>query len=113
MTRASHTRIAARAAKFDPTEFQPAPPGMFSERIDLDAYELTLGLIHPEGSPILIVAWDGHGFTRLLPEQATAWADQLVAAGQLVALAPVIESIRKLVRGVGEIVTASIMGTVH
>lgn len=114
MTKSSAARIATRAAKFDPPEFHQAQLGMLSERIDLDAYELTLGLIHPEGSPILIAVWDGQGLKRLLPEDASRWADELIAAGQMVALAPVIEAIRKLVRKVGEIVTASIMReTVH
>lgn len=106
MTRASHGRIARRAH-----EFKLPPAGMLSEQVDLPAYELALGLIHPEGAPLMVAVWDGHGIRRLLPEQASAWADELVAAGQAVPLAPVIEAIRTKVRRVGEIVTASIMQT--
>lgn len=104
MTRASHQRIAKRAAKF-----VPPPAGMLSEQVDLDAYGLTLGLVHPEGSPLMIAVWNGQRLQRLLPEQATVWADELVAAGQAVPLAPVISALRGLVKRVGEIVTASIM----
>jgi hypothetical protein len=113
MTRASYQRIAARAAKH---EFRMPPPGMLSEQIDLsDPFGLVLGLIHPEGLPMLVVAWDGENFRRLLPDQASTWADELVAAGQAVPLAPVIEAIRKQVKRVGEIVSAAIMreATVH
>lgn len=109
MTRASVQRLAARAAKFDELSFRKLPEGMLSEAVDLEAYELTLGLVHPEGSPLMVAVWDGKNLRRLLPEQAAKWADELVAAGQAVPLAPVIEAIRSLVRKVGEIVTASIM----
>lgn len=85
------------------------PAGMLSEQVDLQAYELVLGLIHPEGSPILVAAWNGNGLKRLLPEQAAAWADELVAEGLAVPLAPVIETIRKLVNRAGEIAVASVM----
>lgn len=111
MTRASYQRIAKRAAKFDPPPFRMPPAGMLSEQIDLQDLGLVLGLVHPEGSPLMIAAWDGQRMRRLLPEQASQWADELVAEGHALSLAPVIESIRKLVRRVGEIVTASIMQT--
>lgn len=106
MTRASAERTARRAAA---PEFTMPPAGMLSEQVDLRDYELVLGIIHPEDSPMLIVAWDGKRLRRMLPEQASAWADELVAAGQAIPLAPVIEAIRALVRKVGEIITASIM----
>lgn len=106
MTRASHARIATRAAKH---EFRPPPEGMLSERIDLDAFHLTLGLVHPEGAPMMIAVWNGERMQYLLPEQAMAWADELVKAGQAVQLAPVVEAIRKLVKRVGEIVSATVM----
>lgn len=109
MTRASAQRTAKRAARFDPPPFVRPPEGMLSERIDLDEFGLTLGLIHPEGSPMLIVAWNGERFTKMLPDQASAWADELIAAGQAVPLAPVIEAVRRLVKRVGEIVSAAIM----
>lgn len=128
MTKSSAARIAARAVRCDEPivlhgqrvpvvdqAFRLPVDGQLSERIDLIPYELVLGLIHPEGSPILVAVWNGHGFKMLLPEEASRWADELIAAGQAVPLAPVIAAIRKLVRRVGEIVTASIMGaeTVH
>lgn len=106
MTRSSHQRIARRAA---PPAFAMPPEGMLSQQVDLSAYGLTLGLIHPEGAPLMVAAWNGEGLRRLLPEQATQWADELVAAGQAVALAPVIEAVRALVRKVGDIAAASIM----
>jgi hypothetical protein len=115
MTRASHARIAARAAKFDPPDFVMPPVGMISEQIDLVPYRLVLGLVHPEAAPICVAVWNGERWSMLLPEQASQWADELVAAGQMVALAPVIDALRKLVRRVGEIVTEAIMRqeTVH
>ncbi len=109
MTRASHARIARRA---EAHEFRMPPAGMLSEQTDLEAYELVLGLVHPDGAPLMVAVWDGQGLRRLLPEQASAWADELVAAGQAVPLAPVIAAIREKVKRVGEIVTASIMRTV-
>jgi hypothetical protein len=109
MTRSSVSRIGKRAAKFDPPPFRRPPEGMLSDQIDLVPYGLALGLIHPEGSPILIAVWNGEGYRYLLPDQATQWADDLVAAGQAVPLAPVIEAIRTLVKRVGEIVTAAIL----
>jgi hypothetical protein len=109
LTRASHQRIAKRAAKFDPPAFVPPPPGMLSEQVDLDAYGLTLGLVHPEGYPLMVAVWDGQGLRKLLPEQASLWADELVKAGEAVTLAPVIEALRRLVKRIGEIVSASIM----
>lgn len=108
MTRASAQRIARRTATYEPV-FTLPPEGMLSEQIDLEPYSLALGLVHPEGSPLMIAVWDGERMRRLLPEHASAWADELIAEGQAVPLAPVIEAIRKLVRRVGEIVTASIM----
>lgn len=106
MTRASHARIAARAAKFDPPPFRLPPEGMISERIDLIDFELVLGLIHPEGSPMLVVAWDGKTMRRLLAEQATTWADEIALMPEL---APVTAAIRKLVRRMGEIASEAIM----
>lgn len=107
LTRASHARIAARAAKH---EFIRPPAGMLSEEVDLgEPFGLVLGLIHPEGSPMLVVAWNGQRLTRMLPEEASAWADDLIAAGQAVPLAPVIAAIRKLVKRVGDIVSETIM----
>lgn len=106
MTRASHQRIAKRAERH---EFRLPPAGMLSEQVDLPAFELALGLIHPEGAPLMVAAWNGKGLTRLLPEQASQWADELVAAGQAVPLAPVIDAIRKLVNRAGEIAVASVM----
>lgn len=103
MTRASPSRIARRA------EFTMPPPGMLSEQIDLEPYGLVLGLIHPEGSPMLVAVWTGQGFKRLMLDQASAWADELIAAGQAVPLAPVIEAIRKLVRRAGDIISETIM----
>lgn len=103
--------IARRAAKFDPPPFRLPPPGMLSEQVDLEAYGLSLGLIHPDDCPLLVAVWNGEGLTRLLPEQASQWADELVSAGQAAPLAPVIEAIRAKVKRVGEIVTASIMQT--
>ena len=82
---------------------------MIAEQIDLPAFELVLGIVHPEDSPMLIVAWNGKGFQRMLPEQASQWADDLVASGHAVQLAPVIEAIRKLVRRVGDIVSEAIV----
>lgn len=111
MTRASYERIARRAEAHEAKAFAPPPAGMLSEQIDLDAYELTLGLIHPDDSPLMVAVWDGERLRRLMPEHASAWADELIAAGQAVPLAPVIEGVRKLVRRVGEIITASIMQT--
>lgn len=87
------------------------PPGMLSEQIDLQPFGLVLGLIHPEGSPLLVCAWNGEGLKRMVPDEASTWADELVASGHAVPLAPVIGAIRKLVRRAGEIVTASIMQT--
>jgi hypothetical protein len=113
MTRASYNRIARRA---EAHEFRMPPAGMLSEQVDLQAYELVLGLIHPEGSPLLVAAWNGKGLTRLLPEQASKWADELIAAGHAVPLAPVIEAIRKLVNRAGEIAVKAVMRqaeTVH
>jgi hypothetical protein len=109
MTKSSVSRIAKRAAKFEPPPFRMPPEGMLSEQVDLVPYGLVLGLIHPEGAPILIAVWNGEGFRYLLPDQATQWADDLVAAGQAVPLAPVIEAIRTLVKRVGEIVTEAIL----
>jgi len=109
MTKASVSRIAKRAAKFDPPPFVMPPERMLSEQIDLQPYGLVLGLVHPEGSPMLVVAWNGERFTKLLPEQASQWADELVSAGEAVSLAPVIAAIRKLVKRVGEIVSEAIM----
>lgn len=116
MTRASSQRIAKRAAAHEAPAFVMPPPGMLSEQTDLsDPFGLVLGLIHPEGSPMMVVAWDGERWRKLLPEQASQWADELTAAGHGEALAPVIEAIRALVRKVGEIVSAAIMreATVH
>jgi hypothetical protein len=109
MTKSSVSRIAKRAAKYDAPPFRMPPEGMLSEQVDLVPYGLVLGLIHPEGAPILIAVWNGEGFRYLLPDQATQWADDLVAAGQAVPLAPVIEAIRTLVKRVGEIVTEAIL----
>lgn len=114
MTRASHQRIAKRiakrAAKFDdPPAFVKPPPGMLSEQVDLDDFRLVLGLIHPEGSPLMVAAWDGQNLRRLLPEQASRWADELAADANAEALAPAIEAIRAKVRRVGDIVSAAIM----
>lgn len=106
MTRASHARIARRA---EAHEFRLPPAGMMSEQVDLPAYELVLGLVHPEGSPLMVAVWNGQRLRRLLPEEASVWADELIAAGQAVPLRPVIEAIRAKVKRVGEIVTASIM----
>lgn len=106
MTRASAQRIARRAETFG---FQMPPAGMLSEQIDLEAYELVLGLIHPDDSPLMVAVWDGERMRRLLPEHASTWADELIAEGQAVPLAPVIEAIRTLVRRVGDIVTDVIM----
>lgn len=101
---------ARKERRVDGHNHFPLPPdGMLSERIDLIPYGLVLGLVHPEGSPMLVVAWDGEKFKRMLPEQASQWADDLIAAGHAVTLAPVIEAVRKLVRRVGEIITESIM----
>lgn len=109
MTRASASRIAQRAAKFDQPPFRAAPAGMLSEQIDLEPFGLALGLVHPDECPLMIAVWNGQEFKMLLPDQAAQWADELVTAGQAVPLAPVIDALRKLVRRVGEIVTASIM----
>lgn len=111
MTRSSVQRIARRAAKFDDPVFQLPPAGMLSEQVNLEAYGLCLGLVHPEGSPLMVAVWTAEGLKRLLPEQASQWADELIAAGHAVDLAPVIEAIRTKVRRVGEIVAASIMQT--
>lgn len=111
MTRASYQRIARRAEAREPKGFRRPPAGMLSEQIDLDGYGLTLGLLHPDDCPLMVAAWNGERVTLLLPEQATQWADELIAAGQAVPLTPVIEAIRKLVRRIGDIVTASIMQT--
>lgn len=113
MTRSSAQRIARRTdcPVVTPTFAMP-PAGMLSEQVDLQVYGLVLGLVHPEGSPLMVAVWDGHRMRRLLPEQASKWADELIAEGQAVPLAPVIEAIRAKVRRVGEIVTASIMRTV-
>jgi len=112
MTRASFDRIARRAAAHEAPAFVMPPPGMLSEQTDLVEYELVLGLLHPDDMPLMIAVWDGQRMRRLLPEQASSWADGLVEAGQAEALAPVIDAIRAKVRRVGEIVTASIMRTV-
>jgi len=110
MTRASYQRIARKAAAHEPQPFAMPPVGMMSEQVDLsDPFGVVLGLVHPEGSPLLVVAWDGERFRRMLPEQAADWADQLVAAGYARELEPVISAIRALVRKVGEIIAASIM----
>lgn len=112
MTRASHQRIAKRAAAHEaPPPFVMPPAGMMSEQVDLAGYGLCVGLVHPEGSPLMVAVWNGQRMSRLLPEQATQWADELIAAGQAVTLAPVIEVIRAKVKRIGEIVTASIMRT--
>lgn len=111
MTRSSVQRIARRAAKFDPPAFRLPPAGMMSEQVDLEPYRLCLGLVHPEGLPLMVAVWNGERLTRLLPEQATKWADELVAAGQAVPLAPVIEALRKLVKRATEIAMASLMAT--
>lgn len=107
MTRASEARVARRVAP----AFAMPPAGMLSEQVDLEAYELVLGLVHPEGSPLMVAVWDGKGLRRLLPEQASQWADELVASGHAVTLAPVIQALRALVKRIGEIITASIMQT--
>ena len=109
MTRSSTQRIAMRASKFDPPVFTLPPLGLMSEQVDLPAYELSLGLIQPEGSPILIAVWSPAGLSKLMPEQASQWADELIAAGQAVPCAPVIEAIRKLVRRAGEIAVEAVM----
>jgi hypothetical protein len=109
MTRSSTQRIAKRAAKFDPPVFRFPPPGALSEPIELEAYGLVLGLQHPDDCPLMVVAWNGQGFKRMLPEEASALADSLVADGQAVPLAPVIGALRKLVKRVGDIVSESIM----
>lgn len=109
MTRASHQRIAARAARHEASVFAMPPPGMLSEQIDLVDYELVLGLIHPEGSPMLVMIWDGKRFRRLLPDQVERYAAELEAGGHAAEYAPVIAAMRKLVRRVGEIVSAAIM----
>lgn len=106
MTRSSTARIARRA---EAHEFRMPPPGMLSEQVDLVGYGLVLGLVHPEGAPLMVAVWDGQGLRRLLPEQATQWADELISAGQAVPLAPVIEALRKLVKRIGDIVTETIM----
>jgi len=119
MTRPSVSRIAKRAAKFDPPPeadaFVQPPSGMLSEQVDLIDYRLVMGLTHPEGSPILITVWDGERFRRFLPDQASRWADDLEATPQADELKPVIDALRMLVRRVGEVVTASIIRqeTVH
>lgn len=115
MTRASYERIARRANGHEalpPLAHKRPVDGMLSEQVDLDAYGLTLGLVHPEGAPLMVAVWDGKGLRKLLPEQATQWADELVAAGQAVPLAPVISALRHLTKRIGEIITASIMRTV-
>lgn len=108
MTQASPARIAARAAKFDPPVFAMPPAGMLSEQVDLIDFGLVLGLIHPEGSPILIAAWDGQRFRRLLPEQAAKWADEITLTP---GLGPVITALRALVKRAGDIAVASLMVT--
>lgn len=108
MTRASPARIAARAAKFDRPVFAMPPAGMLSEQVDLEPFGLVLGLIHPEGSPILICAWDGQRMRRLLPDQAAKWADEIALTP---GLGPVLEAIRKLVKRAGDIAVASLMVT--
>lgn len=114
MTQASPARIDRRLnghhaePPIEGRAFPLPPAGMMSEQIDLPDYRLSLGLIHPEGSPILIVAWDGERFRRMLPDMAQQWLDEIVLTP---GLAPVIEAIRKLVKRAGDIAVASLMVT--
>lgn len=108
MTRASRQRIAKRTT---PPPFRLPPAGMMSEQVDLEPYGLCLGLVHPEGAPLMVAVWNGERLSRLLPEQASQWADELIAAGQAAPLAPVIEAIRKLVKRAEDIAMASLMRT--
>ena len=110
MTRSSAQRVAKRAAKFDPPPpFAMPPAGMLSEQVDLEPYGLAIGLVHPEGAPLMVAVWNGERLTRLLPEQASRWADELIAAGHAVDLAPVIEAIRAKVKRIGDLVGEAIM----
>jgi hypothetical protein len=88
--------------------FVMPPAGMLSEQVNLTDYGLVLGLIHPEGSPILICAWDGRAMTRLLPDAAARWADEIALTP---GLKPVIDAIRGLVKRAGDIAVASLMRT--
>lgn len=114
MTTASASRVARRvngqhaAPPIEGRAFLLPPAGMLSEQVDLPDYELAMGLVHPEGSPILIAVWDGKRMRRLLPDQAAKWADEIALTP---GLGPVIEAIRALVKRAGDIVVASMMRT--
>lgn len=114
MTHASPARVERRLnghhaePVIEGTAFPMPPAGMLSEQINLIDYGLILGLIHPEGSPILIVAWDGERMRRLLPDQAAKWADEIALTP---GLGPVLTAIRGLVKRAGDIAVASLMRT--
>lgn len=114
MTQASAARTERRlngqhtAPPIEGRAFPMPPQGMMSEQVNLIDFGLVLGLVHPEGSPILIVVWDGERFRRLLPDQANTWATEIALTP---GLGPVLEAIRKLVKRAGDIAVASLMRT--
>lgn len=116
MTQASASRVERRlnGHHIEPViegrAFPMPPAGMMSEAVNLIEFGLVLGLVHPEGSPIMVVAWDGTCFRRLLPDQASKWADEIALTP---GLGPVIEAIRKLVKRAGDIAVASMMPAGH
>jgi hypothetical protein len=112
MTQASAFRVERRLngqhqePPIEGRAFAMPPEGMMLEQVNLIDFGLVLGLVHPEGSPILVVAWDGKQFRRLLPEQASNWADEIALTP---GLAPVITAIRALVKRAGDLALASLI----
>lgn len=111
MTQASAARVERRqhdAPIIEGRAFVLPPAGMLSEQTNLIDYGLVLGIVHPEGSPILIAVWDGKQMRRLLLEQATLWADEIALTP---GLGPVVTALRGLVKRASDMVLAGLMRT--
>jgi hypothetical protein len=86
-------------------DFVLPPKGMLSERVDLLAHRLVLGLQHRDGEGIRICSWDGETWRHMTCEAALKLAEhmELQAAPVAAELRPVSEALRNLVNRVGEI----------
>lgn len=87
--------------------FTAPPVGMLSEQIDLPDHQLTLGLMHPEGQALRIVAWDGERWRHLSEGAAIKWARELEADRYAASFAQVSDGLRALASKVNEIGTAT------
>jgi hypothetical protein len=87
------------------TAFQPPPENMLSEQIDLPTLYLSLGLVHPEGSGVRIVAWSGAGISHMSPAKARRLAKEMRATPQALELLPAIRGLEALANRADELAT--------